>query len=158
MIKTKQLQQLWWDWLGTSERLLRSLHEQTTALVRRDVTLVERLQPELDSMLEHMKDVDDRAAAAARKLAGDLGVEPSLRSLVAALPEAEAQQVQSIANRVKAASLNVQNLLDKNRQLIQNELLYTSGTLALIAKAAQENQAQYGGSQDQVPVLVDQVA
>jgi hypothetical protein len=50
-MKTRELQTLWWDWLGTSERLLRSLHEQTAAVTLRDVARVERIQPELDQML-----------------------------------------------------------------------------------------------------------
>ena len=46
--KSRELQRQWWDWLSTGERLLRSLTEQTVALIKRDVSSVERIQPELD--------------------------------------------------------------------------------------------------------------
>ncbi|KXK16143.1 MAG: hypothetical protein UZ18_ATM001001405 [Armatimonadetes bacterium OLB18] len=36
-MKTRELQTHWWEWLGASERLLRTLHEQTAALTLRDV-------------------------------------------------------------------------------------------------------------------------
>lgn len=157
-MKTRKLQQHWWDWLSTAERLQRSLNEQTQALVRRDVAQIERLQPELDSMLDHMRSIDEEAAAVAKKLAEELGAEPNLRGLVAVLPKAEALQVSSISNRVKAAAANVAASLDKNRKLIDNELLYVGGTLALIAKAAQEQQCQYGSGPEKGAVLVDQVA
>lgn len=157
-MKTRELQTLWWDWLSTSERLLNMLQDQTRALIGRDVATVERLQPELDAMLEKMTSIDDRAAASARALAEELGTEPSLRSLVEALPKAEAQQIQSLANRVRAASNNVELNLAKNRQLIASELTYVNGTLVLIARAAQEQNAKYGGSNVPSAVLVDQVA
>lgn len=157
MQKTKELQRLWWDWLGTSERLLRSLAEQTAALTLRDVARVERIQPELDSMLERMKKIDELAATSARRLAEELGAEPSLRGLVGALQRAEAQSVQGLANRVKAAATNVSEALERNRRLIDNELTYVTGTLALIAKVANEHDNKYGTSPQQA-VLLDQVA
>lgn len=157
-MRTRELQTLWWDWLSTSERLLRSLHEQTAALTLRDVARVERIQPELDSLLDRVKQIDERAAACARKLAEELGTEPSLRGLVRALDKAEAQQVQSIANRVLVAARNVQAVLDKNRALIENEMTYINGTLTLIAKTASEAQGPYKQATDRAAVLVDQAA
>ncbi len=101
MVKqTKNLETLLWDWLSTSERLLRSLHEQTAALTLRQIDRVERIQPELDGLLALMSDIDERAATSAKKLAGELGCEPNLRSLVGVLEKAEAQQIQAVANRV----------------------------------------------------------
>jgi gas vesicle protein len=157
-MKTKELQTLWWDWLGTSERLLRSLHEQTAALTLRDVARVERIQPELDTMLERMKQIDGQAAALAKKLAEEMGVEPNLRGLVSALEKAEAQQVQSVANRVMVVARNVQHVLDKNRALIENEMQYINGTLSLLAKTATEKEGPYRRKAQRAPVLVDQAA
>lgn len=157
-MRTRELQTLWWDWLSTSERLLRSLHEQTAALTLRDVARVERIQPELDSLLDRVKQIDERAAACARKLAEELETEPSLRGLVRVLDKAEAQQVQSIANRVMVAARNVQAVLDKNRALIENEMTYINGTLTLIAKTATEAQGPYKQSPDRAAVLVDHAA
>lgn len=155
--KTKDIQRLWWDWLGTSERLLRSLNEQTRALVTRDVSRMEALQPELETMLSRMRIIDDHAAAAAAKLAEDLGTEPTLRGITAALTETEAQQVQSIANRVRVVARNVEEHLDKNRTLIENELTYVNGSLALIAKASTERDGRYSQAQGG-PIVLDQVA
>ncbi|HZH98356.1 MAG TPA: flagellar export chaperone FlgN [Fimbriimonadaceae bacterium] len=157
-MKTKELQTLWWDWLSTSERLLRSMHEQTAALTLRDVARVERIQPELDTMLEHMKTIDGQAAALAKKLAEELGTEPNLRGLVSALEKAEAQQVQSVANRVMVVARNVQHVLDKNRALIENEMQYINGTLSLLAKTATEKEGPYRRKAQRTPVLVDQAA
>jgi len=159
MVKqTKQLEALWWDWLSTSERLLRSLHEQTAALTLRQVERVERIQPELDGLLALMADIDEKAAAEAKKLAEEVGCEPNLRSLVAVLEKAEAQQIQSVANRVIVAGRNVQEVIAKNRALIENELAYVNGTVALIAKESVESQAGYEGRASQANVLMNQVA
>lgn len=155
--KTKDLQRLWWDWLGTSERLLRSLDDQTRALMARDVARVESLQPELETMLARLKAIDDQAAASAARLAEDLGTEPTLRGLVGALSEAEAQQVQAIANRVRVAAVNVEQRLDKNRALIESELTYVNGTLALIAKVSSEREGSFG-HQDSASISLDKVA
>ena len=157
-MRTRELQTLWWDWLSTSERLLRSLHEQTAALTLRDVARVERIQPELDQMLVRMQQIDDNATACARKLAEEMETEMSLRGLVRVLEKAEAQQVQSIANRVTVAARNVQSVLGKNRALIENEMVYINGTLTLIAKTASEAQGPYKSARDHAAVLVDRVA
>src|SRR5690349_9680166 len=110
-MKTRELQTLWWDWLGTSERLLRSLYEQTAALTLRDVARVERIQPEIDGMMAHLRDLDAKAVACAQKLAEELVTEPSLRGLVCVLEKAEAQQLQGLGNRVTVAARNVQDVL-----------------------------------------------
>ncbi len=157
-MKSRELQTLWWDWLGTSERLLRSLHEQTAALTLRDVGRVERLQPELDGMLDRVREIDGQAAACARKLAEEMGVESNLRSVVQVLEKDEAQQVQSLANRVTVAARNLQTVLDRNRALIENELTYVNGTLTLIAKTATEASGPYSGAPAKAAVLMDQAA
>lgn len=156
-MKTRELQTLWWDWLSTSERLLRSLHEQTAAVTLRDVARVERIQPELDAMMSRIREIDEQAVAHAKALAESMGAEPTLRGLVGALEKAEAQQVQGLANRVTVAARNVQEVVSKNRALINNEMTYINGTLTLIAKAAVETKSPYrrrGAS----AVLVDQAA
>ena len=155
---TRELQKLWWDWLSTSERLLRSLHEQTAALTLRDVARVERIQPELDTMLDLMKTIDQSAATCARKLAEELGTEPSLRGLVRVLEKAEAQQVQSVANRVMVVALNVQTVIDKNHALINNEMSYINGTLTMMARAAGDTQQGPFKKASHAAVLVDQAA
>lgn len=156
--QTRELQTLWWDWLSTSERLLRSLHEQTAALTLRDVARVERIQPELDTLLAKLREIDDAAAASAIRLAEELGTEPHARSLANALEKAEGQQLQSIANRVMVAARNVQHVLDKNKRLIENEMTYVNGTLTLIAKVAHEQNGPYKGRTAVAAVLVDQAA
>lgn len=156
-MRTRELQQLWWDWLSTSERLLRSLHEQTAALTLRQVERVERIQPELDSLMEQMRTIDAKAAACAKKLAEEEGVEPNLRSLVQVLEKAEAQQVQSIANRVTVAARHVSTVLNRNRSLIENELNYVNGTLTLIAKTAEDQQGKFATT-PRAAVLMDTAA
>lgn len=156
-MKTKELQKLWWDWLGTSERLLHSLYEQTAALTLRDANRVERIQPELDRMLERIQEIDEAAAVCAKELAEELGTESNLRSLVQALDKTEAQQVQQIANRVTVAAKNIQHVLDKNKALIQSELDYVGGTISLIAKVAADQNGKYGQN-THAAVLLDQAA
>lgn len=155
--RTRELQRLWTDWLAASDRLLRSLHEQTAALTLRDVARMERLQPELEALLDQVRTIDDQAVASARSLAVELGAEPNLRGLVGALEKAEAQQVQALANRVTMAARHVQEVLDKNRALIDNELAYVNGTLTMIAKTAQEGSGAFGGAAT-AAVMVDRVA
>lgn len=156
--RTKELEKLWWDWLSTAERLLRSLYEQTAALTLRDIDRVERIQPELDSMMELMADIDNRAADCGRKLAEELGCDPNLRSLVPKLSKEEGQQLQGIANRVIVVGRNVQEVISKNRRLIENELETVNGTMALVAKEAIEQNVKYRGSKKDANVLVNQVA
>ena len=156
---TRELQTIWWDWLSTSERLLRSLHEQTAAVTLRDVARVERIQPELDALRDRMVQLDADAVACARKLAEELGTEPNLRSLVQALEKAEAQQLQGLANRVTVAARHVQDVIAKNRTLLESEMTYINGTLTLIAKAAVDIKAPYRRKSNATSsVLVDQAA
>jgi len=156
-MQTRELQKLWWDWLSTSERLLRSLHEQTAALTLRDVQRVERIQPELDQMILLMKKIDDSAATCARKLAEELSTEPNLRGLVRVLEKAEAQQLQSVANRVVVAARNVQAVIDKNQALINNEMSFIGGTLTMMARAAGDNQGPFARPV-RAAILIDQAA
>ena len=156
-MKSRELQTLWWDWLGTSERLLRSLYEQTAALTLRDVARVERIQPELEAHMERLRTIDANAAACARTLAEELETEPSLRGLVRVLEKAEAQQLQGLANRVTVAARNVQSVLTKNKALIENEMTYINGSLTLIAKATVEAQGPYS-KQEGRSVLLSEAA
>ncbi|HJP83389.1 MAG TPA: flagellar export chaperone FlgN [Fimbriimonadaceae bacterium] len=156
-MKTRDLQQLWWDWLGTSERLLRSLYEQTAALTLRDVARVERIQPELDQMLAKLRELDAQAVTLAHKLAGELETEPNLRSLASVLEKAEAQALVGLGNRVTVAARNVQDVLKKNRTLIENEMNYINGSLTLVAKAAVQAQGPFNTSKPD-SILVDQAA
>lgn len=156
---TKELQTLWWDWLATAERLTQVLHVQTAALTLRKVEKVEEVQPQIESLMSHMQEVDNQAAALAQELAGELGAEPNLRSLVSVLEKAEAQQVQALANRVIIAGRNVQTLIEKNRALIENELDYLHGTAAILIKEAQEQPAGYGQTKSGPSnLIVDQAA
>ena len=156
-MKTRELQQLWWDWLGTSERLLRSMYEQTAALTLRDVARVERIQPELDQHMERLRELDIQAVTLAKKLAEDFGVEPSLRGLVSVLEKAEAQTLQGLGNRVTVAARNVQDVLKKNQMLIENEMTYINGSMTLVAKAAVQASGPFVGSRTD-SILVDQAA
>jgi hypothetical protein len=156
-MKTRELQTLWWDWLSTSERLLKLLHEQTVAVTLRDVARVERLQPDLDAHMGRIKEIDASAVAVAKRLAEELGCSPNLRGLVTALEKAEAQQLQSLANKVTVAAQNIQAVVQKNRTLMENEMTYINGTLTLIAKAAVQAPTPYRARR-QTPVLVDQAA
>ncbi len=154
---TRELQTLWWDWLSTSERLLRSLHEQTAAVTLRDVARVERIQPEIDSLMERIRTIDEQAVASAKGLAEKMEIDSNFRSLVSALEKAEAQQLQGLANRVTVAARNLQDVLAKNRALFDNEMTYINGTLTLIVKAAVETRTPFR-RQGSASVLVDQAA
>ncbi len=156
--QTKELQRLWWDWLSTSERLLSTLHEQTAALTMRQVDRLETLQPEMDILMSKMAAIDDHAASCAKAMAEGFGCEPNLRSLVASLPKAEGEEVQSIANRVIVAGRNVQKVIDKNRALIENELEFVNGTMTVIAQEAVVSQGPYQGKRSQANVLMNQAA
>lgn len=156
-MKTNELQKLWWDWLGQSERLLRSLHEQTAAVMLRDVERVERLQPELTRMIDALREIDEKAVALARGLAEELETKPNFRSLVDALEKTEAQQVIALSNRVKAAAQTVQAVIEKNQSLIENELAFVAGSLHMLAKAAEESEGQFA-QKAHAAVLLDQRA
>lgn len=156
--KTKQLEQLWWDWLSTSERLLRSLHEQTAALTLRQVERVEKITPELDSLMSLMDEIDSKAVTCLHELAEEIGTEPTLRSVAQVLEKVEAQHLQSVANRVIVAGRNVQNVINKNRALLENELEFVNGTMALVAKAAADKQKTYPKAVVHTNLVMNQVA
>ena len=156
---TSDLQQLWMDWLGTSERLLRALHDQTAALTLHDAVRVKRVQPEVDRLIAQMKQIDGTASAFARKLSEQMGAEPSLRGLVRALEKSEGQQLQALANRVMVAARNVQAVIEKNQSLMRAEIATVSGTLSLMARAAGENPNSYRKKKPgQAAVLLDPAA
>lgn len=157
-MKTRQLQQFYWDWLSTGERLLRTLAEQTAALTLRDLTRVEAIQPEIDRLQLVMSAIDEKAGAATKELAEELGVEPRLRSIVAVLNPAEARQLTAMSTRVKAVADNLKERLFKNRKLIESELAYVGGTLAIVAQAAMEDSSRFAVVPKESPVLVNQVA
>lgn len=156
-MKSRELQRIWWDWLSTAERLNRSLAEQQAALTLRDVGRVESIQPELEMLLGRLRETDQQAAASTQTLAEQLGVLPSVRSIVGALGTAEARQVENLARRIEVVAQNVHERLERNRRLIENELTYVGGTLALIAKAARDQQGAFANAASG-SVLVDQVA
>lgn len=156
--RTKELERQWWDWLSTSERLLRSLHEQTAALTLRQIERVETIQPELDSLMDTMAEIDKKASGCAKKLADELGCEPNLTSLVSVLEKAEGMEVQAIANRVIVAGRNVQSVIAKNKALLENELEYVNGTMTLVAKEAVVSEGPYGERRSQANVLMNQAA
>jgi uncharacterized coiled-coil protein SlyX len=156
-LRTRELQTLWWDWLSTSERLLRSLHEQTAAVTLRDVERVERIQPELDALMERLKKIDEDAMNCADRIAKDLGVASSVKSIVGCLDKTEGQQLHGLANRVMIVARNLQEVLAKNRKLIENEMTYINGTLTLIAKAAVHVRSPYK-KRVASSVLMDKVA
>ncbi len=156
---SRELQSLWWDWLSTSERLLRSMHEQTAALTLRDVVRVERIEAELDSLLAMLREIDDAAAACAARLAQELGTESNLRGLVRGLEKAEGQELQSVANRVMVAARNIQHVLDKNKTLLETEMEYVNGKLTLIAKLGHEQKGPFKSRMStRAAVLLDQAA
>ncbi|MCH8274230.1 MAG: flagellar export chaperone FlgN [Armatimonadetes bacterium] len=154
---TNELQKIWWDWLSTSERMLRSLHEQTAAIMLRDVERVEKMQPELTRLIQALRETDDRAVACARGLAEKLGVEPNFRSLVSTLEKEEQRQVQALANRVKAAAQTVQRVMRKNQTLIENELAYVAGSLHMLAKTSEDREGDFG-QRTHAAVLLDEKA
>ena len=157
--KTKELESLWWDWLSTAERLLRSLHEQTAALTLRDIGRVERIQPELENFRALMDDIDERASACAREMASERGCEPNLKGLVGSMEKQEGQQLHALANRVIVVGRNVQQVVAKNRTLIENELDYVGGTMALVARESVERSTQYGHARTgSATVIMNQVA
>ena len=143
-MKSRQLLTMWSEWLSISDKLLRSLHEQTVAVTLRDVSRVERLQPELDELTSEIRKIDAEALAEAKRLAEELGVStPNLRCLVSALDKSEAAQVQQTANKILSASQNIQDVVSKNRKLFEAEMTYINGTLTLIAKAAVVGKGPY---------------
>lgn len=156
--KTRELQTMWWDWLSTAERLLLSLHEQTATLTLRKIERMEEIQPEIDTLMAKMKEIDDNAVTSAKGLAEEFGCEPDLRSLVDVLEKAEAQEVQSIANRVIVVGRNVQEVINKNRALIENELEYVNGTMAVVNRVAHEQQGPYAKKSKDANLVMDEVA
>lgn len=154
---TERLQREWNDWLAASDRLLASLHEQTAAVVLRDVERTERLQPTLDGLMAELRELDERALATSKRLAEEQGVEPTLRSLVASLDKAEGQQLQALANRVIVAARKVQEVIDKNQTLLHEELDYIGGTLALVAQAAESDERPFVRTGRQAAVVLDRV-
>jgi hypothetical protein len=159
-MKTKPILNLWTEWLATSEKVLRCLHEQTVAITLRDVARVERLQPELEVLTDHLRDIDSKALAEAKRLAEELGAEPNLRSLVLVLEKNEGATLQLTANKILSGSQNIQDVTNKNKKLIENEMTYINGTLTLIAKAAVSGRGPYRTrrSNQSQPVLVDAAA
>lgn len=156
-MRSKDLQRHYWDWLSTAERLQRSLAEQTAALTLRDITRVESIQPDLDRMLERLQTIDQQAAASTRELAASLGVEPALRSIMEALTQAEARQVDTLSQRIKIVGENVRTRFAMNRKLIESELDYVAGTMAIVSQVAKESQGQFAVVAAG-PVLMNQVA
>lgn len=154
----------WNDWLSAGDRLLITLHEQTAAVTLRDVARLDRLTPQVAEGLKLVREVDSRASEGLKALAKELGVEPGLRAIVAALPKAEGQLLQATANKIVVLDGRLGVVIARNRELIEKETVYVDGTLTLIAKAAQKKsqgpKAKGYGNRAVVatPVLMDAAA
>ncbi len=156
-MKTKKLQSIWWEYLNTAEKLLRVLHEQTAAVMLRDLERLERIQPNLEKLLDELVNIDETAVDCAREITDSIGVERSFKALIKALDEPEAQELQALANNVKAKAHTVQSVIQKNQELIMNELAFVAGSLHLIAKTAEQQEGQFG-IKSHAAVLIDQRA
>lgn len=143
-MKTKKIMALWAEWQLAADKLLRVLHEQTVAVTLRDVDRVERLQPDLEAYTRQIREIDAQALSEAKRLAEDLGVPATgLRSLVLGLDKTEGQNLQATANKVLQISQKIQEVIAKNRKLMESEMTYINGTLTLIAKAAVTEKGPY---------------
>ena len=98
------------------------------------------------------------ASRTLRSKSTTLGTEPNLRSLTQVLEKADAQQLQSVANRVIVVGRNVQTVISKNKALIENELEYVNGTMAMVAKAAADQQGPYSQAVVSSNLVMNQVA
>lgn len=159
-MRTKTLQSTWSEWLKASEALLLTLHEQTVAVTLRDVHRVERIRPELEDQLATVRSIDAKAMDEAKRLAEELGAPtPSLRGLIAVLDKDEAAIIQATANKVLVGAQRIQDVMSKNRKLIESEMTYINGTLTLIARAANEGSGPYRGRPSgSKSILVDAAA
>ncbi len=159
-MKAKKLLSLWTEWMKASETFLMSLHEQTAAVTMRDVERVERLVPDLQAQLAEVRRIDTEAMSEAKRLAEELGAPvPSLRGLVSVLDKDEAASVQATANKVLVNSQRIQDVMRKNRALIESEMTYVNGTLTLIARVANEQKGPYRGRPaNPTSILVDAAA
>jgi ribonuclease HII len=160
-MKSKALINYWTEWLSTSEKFLRILHEQTVAITLRDVARVERLQPDLEIYTKEIQKFDSKALSEAKRLAEELGATPnSLRSLVSVLDKSEGANLQLTANKVLATSQKIQEVISKNRKLMESEMTYINGTLTLIAKAATQEKGPYRTRKttEKQPILVNAAA
>ena len=156
-MKTRELQGRWQDWLKASDALLLTLHEQTVAVTLRDVGRVERLQPQIDAQMAAVAEIDAQAVDQAQRLAESLGTEPTLRGIVEKLDRSEGQALHALANRVTMVARKIQVTMEKNRTLLENEMMYVNGTLTLIAKAAGSPPTPYR-RRSAGPVLMDAAA
>lgn len=154
---SEPLQMIWSEYLAESERLLGSLHEQTAAVMLRDPARLERIQPELTKRIALIQSIDERAIDCAKGLAERAGCEPNFRSLVKTLEVKEGRQLHALANRVIQTAQRVQGVIRKNQALIENEMAFNAGSLALIAKAVEDEEGKFG-VKTHAAVLIDQVA
>jgi len=53
---------------------------------------------------------------------------------------------------------NVQEVIDRNRALIENELEYVNGTMAVVNRVAHEQQGPYAGKSKDANLVMNQVA
>lgn len=159
-MKSKTLLNLWTEWLSTSEKLLRCLHEQTAAVTLRDVARVERLQPELEMFTNKLREIDTKAVTEAQRLAEELNAQvTNLRGLVDVLDKNEGAQVQLTANKIVIAAQTIKDVNAKNKKLIESEMNYINGTFTLIAKAGADKKGPYRTRKsNENSILVDSAA
>jgi len=91
----------------------------------------------VQAALAELDAVEARRATAARRLAGELGLPPdaTLNQLAQALPEA-AQVLRSHRRNLRELLLQVDDLSERNRNLLARNLAATSDALALLGVSA----------------------
>ena len=142
-MNTQQLLIVMQEWIASGQRLYALLDRQSKALAHRDVTQVEALRTHIEQSLETAQALDARRSELFNSLAQELEVGVNLKEISSKLPANEARAVTHISLRAGRLAEAIRLMLERNRVLIENELVYVEGTLSLIAKAAQE-QTAYG--------------
>lgn len=160
-ISTKQLERLWQDWHKQADEAMTVLYEQTAALTLRDMDRIEEISPRLEAKMALLAATDAQAVEEGKRLAFSMECEPKLDAVIQQLPESIGTRVRKAANDVIVKCRKMQSIIDKNQRLIENELEYQQGTMALVCTEVIEQRRSYGDRHRGVrnaSILIDQAA
>lgn len=101
------------------------------------------MQSELASIKTNLAKIDEQAIECASRIASDLGVEASMKGLLRRLEKSEGQQLHGLANQITIVARNVQDVVSKNRRLMESEMTYVDGELTPVARAAIQVRSPY---------------
>lgn len=130
----EQIHNSWQRWLEASESLTSLLLELTAVITLHDTERFVDLLSQTDKQIAQLKKVAAKARREVRALALTLDVEPTIEAIIQHLDTEDARKLQRLVNHVILAAGKLEEVLNRNRELVSSEMNLVDGKLTFRPK------------------------